>query len=80
MFFFAEPRDKHLVNSPPWLQAARHSFNNRDEKRGDRSSVERIPRKLKVRANQFSNCFSYAEAETVETWLQAFDFAWNQLI
>ncbi|SHH39071.1 hypothetical protein SAMN05443636_2500, partial [Halobaculum gomorrense] len=28
----------------------------------------------------FSNCFSHAEAETVENWLQAFAFAWNQLI
>ncbi|MGZ0746158.1 IS6 family transposase, partial [Haloparvum sp. AD34] len=30
--------------------------------------------------NQFSNCFSHARAETVENWLQAFAFAWNQLI
>jgi len=71
-----------LVDSAPWLQAAlhRHSFDHRYEKHGNRNSVERVFRELKLRTNQFSNCFSHAEAETVENWLQAFALAWNQLI
>ncbi len=43
-------------------------------------AVERVFRELKRRTNQFSNCFSNAEAETAENWLQVFAFAWNQLI
>jgi putative transposase len=87
--FLAELRDKHLVDdaiflvdSAPWLQAAlhRHGLDYRYEKHGNRNSVERVFRELKRRTNQFSNCFSHAEAETVENWLQAFAFAWNQLI
>ncbi|SEN34021.1 hypothetical protein SAMN05216388_10031, partial [Halorientalis persicus] len=27
-----------------------------------------------------SNCFSNAERETADDWLQSFAFAWNQLI
>ena len=87
--FLAELREKHLVDdalflvdSAPWLQAAlhRHGLDYRYEKHGNRNSVERVFRELKRRTNQFSNCFSHAEAETVENWLQAFAFAWNQLI
>ncbi|AGB30226.1 transposase [Natrinema pellirubrum DSM 15624] len=87
--FLAELRDKHLVDdalflvdSAPWLQAAlhRHGLDYRYEKHGNRNSVERVFRELKRRTNQFSNCFSHAEADTVENWLQAFAFAWNQLI
>jgi len=87
--FLAELREKHLVDdavflvdSAPWLQAAlhRHSLDYRYEKHGNRNSVERVFRELKRRANQFSNCFSHAEADAVENWLQAFAFAWNQLI
>jgi putative transposase len=87
--FLAELREKHLVDdavflvdSAPWLQAAlhRHGFDYRHEKHGNRNSVERVFRELKRRTNQFSNYFSHAEADTVENWLQAFAFAWNQLI
>jgi len=87
--FLAELREKHLVDdavflvdSAPWLQAAlhRHGLDYRYEKHGNRNSVERVFRELKRRTNQFSNCFSHAEANTVENWLQAFAFAWNQLI
>ena len=87
--FLSELRDKHLVDdafflvdSAPWLQAAlhRHGLDYRYEKHGNRNSVERVFRELKRRTNQSSNCFSHAEAETVENWLQAFAFAWNQLI
>lgn len=87
--FLAELREKHLVDdalffvdSAPWLQVAlhRHNFRFRYEKHGNRNSVERVFRELKRRTSQFSNCFSHAEAETVENWLQAFAFTWNQLI
>jgi len=87
--FLAELCEKHLVgdalflvDSAPWLQAAlhRHGLDYQYEKHGNRNSIERIFRELKRRTNQFSNCFSHAEAETVENWLQAFAFAWNQFI
>ncbi|MGZ0745810.1 IS6 family transposase [Haloparvum sp. AD34] len=87
--FISELREKHLVtdslflvDSAPWLQAAlhRHGLDYRYEKHGNRNSVERVFRELKRRTNQFSYCFSHAEANTVENWLQAFAFAWNQLI
>jgi len=87
--FIADHREKHLVDdalflvdSAPWLQAAldRHGLDFQSEKYGDRNSVERVFRELKHRTNQFSNCFSHAEPDTVEKWLQAFAFAWNQLI
>ncbi|ELY84073.1 IS240-type transposase (ISH102) [Natrinema altunense JCM 12890] len=80
--FLAELRDKQLVDSASWLQAVlhQHSLDYRYEKHGNRNSVERVFRELKRRTNSFSNCFSHAEADTVENWLQAFAFAWNQLI
>ncbi|QKY19722.1 IS6 family transposase [Halolamina sp. CBA1230] len=87
--FLAELRDKHLVDdalflvdSAAWLKAAlhRHGLDYRYEKHGNRNSVERVFRELKRRTNQFSNCFSHAEPNTVENWFQAFAFAWNQLI
>jgi putative transposase len=87
--FLVELREKHLVNdtvvlvdSAPWLQAAlhRHGFDYRYEKHGNRNSIERLFRELKRGTNQFLNCFSHAEANTVENWLQAIAFAWNQFI
>jgi len=87
--FMAELRQKHrvddalfLVDGAPWLKAAchHHGLRFRHETHGNRNSVERVFREVKRRTNQFGNCFSHAEAETVETWLQAFAFAWNQLI
>jgi transposase-like protein len=87
--FLVELREKHLVDdalflvdSAPWLQAAldRHGLRFQYERHGNRNSVERVFREVKRRTNQFSNCFSHADAATVENWLQAFAFAWNQLI
>jgi len=87
--FLAKLREKHLVDgalflvdSAPWLQAAldRHGLRFQYERRGNRNSVERVFRKVERQTNQFSNCFSHAEAETVEHWLQVFAFAWDQLI
>jgi len=86
--FLSELREKYLVedalflgDSAPWLQAAlhRHGLDYRYEKHGNRNTVERVFRERKRRTSQFSNCFSHAEADTVENWLQAFAFAWNQL-
>ena len=74
--FLEELREKHLVDDAvvladgaPWLQAAchRHGLRFQQETHGNRKSVERIFREVKRRTNQFSNCFSHAEAETVET-------------
>ncbi len=87
--FLIELRDKYLVDdavvlvdSAPWLQATLHRYglNYRYEKHGNRNSVERVFQELKRRTNQFSNCFSHSKASSVENWLQAFAFAWNQLI
>ena len=87
--FLAGLKEKHLVgdalflvDSAPWLQAAlhRHGLDYRYEKHGNWNSVERVFQELKYRTNQFSNCFSHAAADTVENWLRAFAFAWNQLI
>jgi transposase-like protein len=87
--FLAELRDKQnvddalfLVDSAPWLQAPLHqySLDYRYEKHGNRNSAERVFRELKRRTNQFSNCFTHAETDIVENWLQAFAFKWNQVI
>jgi transposase-like protein len=71
-----------LVDGSQSLQAAchRHGFDFRYEKHGNRNAVERIFREVKRRTICFSNCFSNAEAQTVDDWLRSFSFAWNQLI
>jgi len=58
----------------------RHSLDFRDEKRGNRNSVERVFRERKRRTTSFSNCFSNAEADIADKWLRSFGFAWNQFI
>jgi transposase-like protein len=87
--FLAELREKHLVDDAtvlvdgaPWLQAAchRHGFRFQHAIHGNRNAVERVLREVKRRTNQFSNTFSHVEPRTAENWLQAFAFAWNQLI
>lgn len=87
--FLGELREKHLVDDAtflvdgvPWLQAAchRHGLRFQHETHGYRNNVECVFREVKRRTNQSSNCFSHAEAETVENWLQAYAFTWDQLI
>jgi putative transposase len=87
--FLSELREKHLVDDAtflvdgaPWLQAACHRLGLRFQHvtHGDRNAVERVFRELKRRTHQFSNMFSHVEPSTAENWLQAFAFAWNQLI
>jgi putative transposase len=87
--FFAELREKHdvddavfLVDGATPLQEAcsRHGLDFKYERHGNRNSVERVFREVKRRTLCFSNCFSNAEAETVDEWLRSFAFAWNQLI
>jgi len=87
--FLAELSEKHevddavfLVDGSKSLQAAchRHGFDFRYEKHGNRNAVERVFREAKRRTICFSNCFSNAEAETVDDWLQSLSLAWNQLI
>jgi transposase-like protein len=87
--FLSELREKHqvgdavfLVDGAPWLQAAchRHGLRFQHITHGNRNAVEHVFRKVKRRTNQFSNMFSHVEPSTAENWLQAFAFAWNQLI
>ncbi|WP_251329719.1 IS6 family transposase [Haloplanus pelagicus] len=87
--FLSELRDKHLVDDviflvdgTPWCQAACHRLGLRFQHvtRGNRYAVERIFRESKRQKHQFSNVFSHVDPSTAENWLQAFAFAWNQLI
>ncbi|MDL0120931.1 IS6 family transposase [Halobacterium salinarum] len=87
--FLTELSEKHdvsdavfLVDGSHSLQDAcqRHGFDFRYEKYGNRNAVERVFREIKRRTLCFSNCFSNAEAETVDDWIRSFSFAWNQLI
>ena len=87
--FLSELREKHLVDDAtvlvdgaPWLQAAchRHGLRFQHVTHGNRNAIERVFREVKRRTNQFSNTFSHVEPSTAENWLQAFAFAWNQLI
>ncbi|WP_299268677.1 IS6 family transposase [Halorientalis sp.] len=87
--FFAELREKHDVDDAVFLvdgaaplkdACQRHGLDFRYERHGNRNSVERVFREVKRRTSSFSNCFSNAERETADDWLQSFAFAWNQLI
>ena len=87
--FLAELREKHLgedatflVDKAPWLQAVldHHGLRFQHETHGNRNAVERVFREVKRRTTHFSTCFSHVEASTAETRVQAFAFAWNQLI
>jgi len=82
--FLAELSQKHdvddavfLVDGSKSLQAAchRHGYDFRYEKHGNRNAIERVFREVKRRTVCFSNCFSNAEAETVNKWLRSFAFA-----
>jgi putative transposase len=86
--FLSELREKHrvddaefLVDSAPWLQAAldRHGLRFQYERHGNRNSVERVFREVKRRTSSFSNTFSHADPDTVESWLQAFAVYHNAL-
>ncbi|WP_423750602.1 IS6 family transposase [Salinirarus marinus] len=87
--FLSELREKHqiddatfLVDGAPWLQAAchRHGLRFQHITHGNRKAVERVFHEVKRQTHQFSNTFSHVEPSTAENWLQAFAFAWNQLI
>ncbi len=87
--FFTELREKHDVDDAVFLvdgaaplkdACQRHGLDFRYERHGNRNSVERVFREVKRRTSSFSNCFSNAERETADDWLQSFAFAWNQLI
>ena len=70
-----------LIEEAAELKAlARHGLRFQHETHGNRNAVERVFREVKHRTLQFSNCFSHADADTIENWLKAFAFAWNQLI
>jgi transposase-like protein len=87
--FLQELQEKHnvatavfLVDGAPWLQAALFEEKLRFQHvtHGNRNAVERVFKEVKRRTEQFANHFRNASAESAETWLQTFAFAWNQLI
>jgi putative transposase len=87
--FFAELCEKHDVDDAVFLvdgatplndACSRHGLDFRYERHGNRNSAERVFREIKRRTSSFSNCFSNANADTVDDWLKSFSFAWNQLI
>jgi transposase-like protein len=87
--FFTELCEKHDVEDATFLvdgaqplqtSCVRLGLDFRDERHGNRNSVERVFREVKRRTASFSNCFSHADAETVDKWLRSFAFAWNRLI
>lgn len=63
-----------LVDGDQHLQTALRHAGLRFQMRrhGNRNAVERIFRELKRRTSSFSNCFTYVDPETAESWLQAF--------
>ena len=87
--FLAELREKHLVDDAiflvdgaPWLQAAchRHSLRFQHVTHGNRNAIERAFKEFKRRTEAFANHFRHADPNIAETWLQAFDVCFNQLI
>ena len=79
--FLRELRQKHdvestvfLVDGAKHLQTAlqRAGLRFQMSRHGNRNAVERIFRELKRRTSSFSNCFSHADPETAESWLQCF--------
>ena len=58
----------------------RHGLDFRYERHGNPNSVGRVFREVKRRTTAFSNCFSHAQAETADEWLESYAFAWNQLL
>jgi len=87
--FFTELCEKHDVEDATFLvdgaqplqtSCVRLGLDFRDERHGNRNSVERVFREVKRRTTSFSNCFSHADAETVDKWLRSFAFALNRLI
>jgi putative transposase len=79
--FLRELRQKHdvetavfLVDGAQHLQTALSRVGLRFQtcRHGNRNAIERIFRELKRRTSSFSNCFSHAEPETAENWLQSF--------
>jgi len=85
--FLSELTKKHdvddavfLVDSGPWLKAARnrHGLRFRHETHGNRNAVEHLFQKVKRRTYQLGNCFRNAEPNIAETWLQRYAYVWNQ--
>ena len=50
--------------APPEGVCRRHGLDFRDERHGDRNSVERVFREVKRRTGSFSNCFGVANTRT----------------
>jgi len=52
----------------------------RHETFGERNPVERVFQDVKRRTEQFYNCVSHAQLETVESWLLALAWALDNLL
>jgi transposase-like protein len=70
-----------LVDGAQWLQADLFGLGMhfRHETFGDRNPVERSFQEIKRRTEQFYNCFTRADPETAEAWLQALAWGLNEL-
>ena len=86
--FLRKLREKHdvsdavfLVDGARHLQTAlrRSGLRFRDERHGNRNSVDRVFREVKRRTSSFSNTSSHVDQETAETWLQSFSVWHNSL-
>jgi transposase-like protein len=79
-------REKHhvenaefLVDDAPWLKAALFELDLRFQHvtHGNRNAVELLFKELKRRTEQSATHFRHATADSAQTWLQTFVFAWN---
>ncbi|SFS91759.1 IS6 family transposase [Halostagnicola kamekurae] len=84
--FLRELREKHdvedavfLVDHAHHLAAAlqRAGIRFRPERHGNRNTVKRVFKEIKLRTPSFSNIFGHVDPATAETWLQAFAVWWN---
>jgi len=78
-----QPQVEHatfLIDGAIHLASAldRLGLDFRDEKHGNRNSVERVFREVKRRTSSFANTFSNASLSSAESWLQTFAVWWNR--
>jgi len=87
LLFLRALREKQQVGQATFLVDGAHYFKAalerlglrfRTSRHGNRNTVERAFRKLKLRTSLFSNTFSNVGPPTAESWLQAFAAWWNQ--
>ena len=84
--FLTELAEKHDVSDAVFLAddaddlvgaLRRENLAYRVEIHGYRNHVERVSHEVQRRTSSFSNCFSNADPQTAETWLQAYAVWWD---